>query len=289
MKRSRPHMTPSFKTAPTGLAILAMLAILATLSLARPLTAQETSIGVPDPAARYRLAEDASAVEISREFRRVLDQYPSTLRSLLQLDPVLMTDPGFMESYPQLAEFIAAYPEVPHNPTYFLGSPRSPNGFDGEDLAIMFVMVSIVGAVIWLIKTLIDYRRWSRLSQVQADAHAKLLDRFTASQDLLAYLETAPGRRFLESAPIQLDGTSMPGSPINRILLSSQAGLVLAAGGIGLLLALSRLEDQEAANALFVVAVLAISLGIGFVISAGMAFLLSHRMGVIDRPERERV
>jgi hypothetical protein len=140
-----------------------------------------------------------------------------------------------------------------------------------------------------LIKTLIDYRRWSRLSQVQADAHAKLLDRFTASQDLLAYLETAPGRRFLESAPIQLDGTSMPGSPINRILLSSQAGLVLAAGGIGLLLALSRLEDQEAANALFVVAVLAISLGIGFVISAGMAFLLSHRMGVIDRPERERV
>lgn len=259
------------------------LGALAALVLAAGHLPAQESAETPDPAAASRLGDDASAREISQEFRRVLAQYPSTLRSLLQLDPVLMTDPAFMANYPRLADFIEAYPEVPHNPSYFVGTPNSSDGLIDEDFAIMVVLISIVIAVGWLIKTLIDYRRWSRLSQVQSEAHAKLLDRFTASQDLLTYLETAPGRRFLESTPIQLDGAAVPGSPVNRILLSTQVGLVLAAGGTGLWMAISRLADREAADGLFVVAMLAVSLGIGFVVSAVTAFGLSRQMGILDR------
>ena len=46
------------------------------------------------------------------------------------------------------------------------------------------------------------HRRWSRLSKIQTDVHNKLLDRFTSNEDLLAYIQTPVGRKFLESAPI---------------------------------------------------------------------------------------
>ncbi len=58
----------------------------------------------------------------------------------------------------------------------------------------------------WLIRTFIDYRRWLRLTRIQTDAHTKLLDRLTSNEDLMAYIQSPSGRRFLESAPIALDG-----------------------------------------------------------------------------------
>jgi ABC-type nickel/cobalt efflux system permease component RcnA len=177
---------------------------------------------------------------------------------------------------------------VPHNPSYFVGQPRSAFNDAAQPIAVVSVLVSILLAVGWLIKTFVDYRRWSRLAHVQAEAHAKLLDRFTASQDLLAYLDTPAGRRFLESTPIQIDGGSVPGSPVNRILLSTQAGFVLTADKLRLYLAIPRLTNQTSADPLFVVAVLAMSLGIGFVVSAGMAFLLSERLGVLQRHESRK-
>ena len=54
------------------------------------------------------------------------------------------------------------------------------------------------------------------------------------------------------------------GAPVNRILWSVQAGVVLAAGGLGLWFAKASVIE-EAAQALNVVAVLAIALGVGFV------------------------
>ena len=54
-------------------------------------------------------------------------------------------------------------------------------------------MLAIASGVIWLIKTLIEHRRWSRLSKIQTDVHNKLLDRFSANEDLLAYIQTPAG------------------------------------------------------------------------------------------------
>ncbi len=102
--------------------------------------------------------------------------------------------------------------------------------------------------MIWLIRTFIDYRRWLRLTRIQTDAHTKLLDRLTSNEDLMAYIQSSSGRRFLESAPIALDGgASRPVSaPVSRILLSLQAGVVLAAGGFGFLYASGRVIEDVA-------------------------------------------
>jgi heme/copper-type cytochrome/quinol oxidase subunit 3 len=60
-----------------------------------------------------------------------------------------------------------------------------------------------------------------------------------------------------------------------------QIGIVLALGGIGLLIAKNSIMD-EAAQALYVVAVIAIALGIGFALSAIAAYALSRQLGLLQ-------
>jgi hypothetical protein len=104
-----------------------------------------------------------------------------------------------------------------------------------EMISVFVIMLLVVSALGWSIRTAVDYRRWGRLAKVQAEAHTKLLDRFTGNEELLAYVKSPAGARFLESAPIQLDGGPRSvGAPLNRILWSLQAGIVMAAAGIGM-------------------------------------------------------
>ena len=79
--------------------------------------------------------------------------------------------------------------------------------------AVFVVFCVVTGVLVWLVKTLVDYRRWYRLSKVQTEAHNKLLDRFAANEELLAYIGTPSGKRFLESAPIMLDGAASISRP----------------------------------------------------------------------------
>ena len=72
---------------------------------------------------------------------------------------------------------------------------------------------------------IVTSRRWNKLSKVQYEVHSKLLDRFTSNEDLLAYMQTPAGRRFLESAPIRCPTSrDRCGAPFSRILWSVQAG-----------------------------------------------------------------
>jgi len=110
------------------------------------------------------------------------------------------------------------------------------------------------------------------------------MDRLTSNEELLAYIQTPAGKRFLESAPIPLDAGPQPmAAPLNRILRSAQTGLVLAFGGIGLFYAFSRLQPEKGDfEPMFVISVLAVALGIGFIISAVVAYVFSQRLGLLQ-------
>jgi hypothetical protein len=69
-------------------------------------------------------------------------------------------------------------------------------------------------------------------------------------------------------------------APVNRILWSVQIGLVLIPLGMGLQWTSGRVVD-EVAQLLWFVGVLAVTVGIGFVVSAGVAFYISKRLGLI--------
>jgi len=100
-------------------------------------------------------------------------------------------------------------------------------------------------------------------------------------------METPSGRRFLESAPISLrDDSRAIGAPFERILWSLQAGVVGSVAGLGLLVVSWRLTD-DVSQFFFVVGMVTLALGGGFIVSAAAAYVLSRRLGLFDRPGPE--
>ena len=130
--------------------------------------------------------------------------------------------------------------------------------------------------VVWFVRMVITSRRWNKLSKVQTEVHSKLLDRFTANEDLLAYMQTQAGRSFLESAPL-------PRRAIRPVARRSRASSVRAGGsrapadGIGLLYVSGTFIDEPAE--FFVIGVVALALGAGFIISAVAAYACQESSG----------
>jgi hypothetical protein len=204
-----------------------------------------------------------------------------------------LTSDTYLSTYPQLVAFLGQHPEVARSPGFFLGSPGSRDFNDPQaqtlelwenvmaGLAVFTVFLTVSVFLGWLLKTFMDYRRWLHVSKVQTDAHNKLLDRLTGHEELLAYIQTPAGRRFLESAPVLDAGPRPTSAPINRVLWSAQIGMVLAFGGFGLNFAAGRVSEFVAAP-IFLMGVLAMALGVGFVISAALAYVLSRRLGLLE-------
>jgi hypothetical protein len=239
--------------------------------------------------------EQPDAQRTKQELSALLEHYPPALRSVLTLDPGLLGNQPYLAPYPALVSFLNAHPEVARNPAFYVGEGlesrfnRDPatqvldlcrDVLNGVSIFVGFGMA--IGLLVWLIRTLTDYRRWSRLAKVQTDVHSKLLDRFTASEDLLAYIQSPAGVKFLESSPITLDAAPRSvGAPLTRILWSVQGGVVLMAGGIGLQV-VSRQVTDASSQPLHALGVLGIALGVGFVLSAIVSFVMSRRLGLIE-------
>jgi hypothetical protein len=63
---------------------------------------------------------------------------------------------------------------------------------------------------------------------VQAEVHTKLMERMTTNEELLAYVQSPAGRRFLEAAPLRPEPTGRSFSaPVGSIIWSLMAGVVL--------------------------------------------------------------
>jgi hypothetical protein len=245
------------------------------------------------------LRDEASAEDTRDQLNRIFEKYPPAVGRVLKLDPSLMGNPAYLAPYPLLAAFIGQHPEIAHNPGYFLENVNSPNQFDRsyadpkwrarqEMLGVLAGVAAFIGflvttgVIVWVIRMIVTSRRWNKLSKVQYDVHSKLLDRFTTNEDLLAYMQTPAGRRFLESAPIRMpDEPRSMTAPFSRILWSVQAGIVLVLTGIGLLYVSSSLTD-EPAQFFMVIGVITLALGGGFIVSAVAAYGLSRKLGLLD-------
>ncbi|HTA44713.1 MAG TPA: hypothetical protein VK789_19830, partial [Bryobacteraceae bacterium] len=196
--------------------------------------------------------EQADAQRTKWELDILLRGYPPSLRNVLSLDPTLLTNQNYLAPYPGLATFLSAHPEVIHNPQFFLGESfdreRSRQDYvlgtwrdaiQGLEFLMGFALA--IGLITWLLRGVMDYRRWNRLNKVQTEIHSRLLERLTNNEELLAYIQSPAGSKFLESSPITLDpGERSPGAPLGRILWTVQVGVVIAATGAGLLVIAAR-------------------------------------------------
>jgi hypothetical protein len=257
--------------------------------------AQEQRGQSAQPADRGEQNRTLSAEETRQRLQEMLWQLPPAVRGVLQYDSTLIDRPGYLDPYPSLQAFLKQHPEVSRNPTYFFGSPtpqRGPSPLEafaailaGTGLFIAFMtLLVLVGSVA---SQVVDYRRWVRQTRMQIDVHSKILDRMQSNEDLLAYVQTPAGRNFLEFTPGSTrPEPRFPGAPFGRILWSVQAGVVLAAFGIGLRYAQGTVPE-EIMPAFTVLAVIVMSLGIGAVISAVVAYFLSSRLGLLPSRRQE--
>ena len=285
-------MTALIQNSHTRRLILGLLVSGLIWALSGPALQAQGAAQSSQATAQARTSTDQGAEFVREQFYSVLRQYSPTLGQLFRLDPGLMTREEYLAPYPAVAQYLKEHPEILRNPDYYLArfsnsyyysDPRTrawENMF--EMISVFVIMLLVVFALGWTIRTAIDYRRWGRLAKVQAEVHTKLLDRFTGNDELLAYVKSPAGARFLESAPIQLDGGPRSvGAPLNRILWSLQAGVVMAAAGIGMNF-VSRRIDPINSDPAFTVSVILLSVGIGFIASAGLSYVLSKRLGLVN-------
>ncbi|HEY9125676.1 MAG TPA: hypothetical protein VIM62_01035 [Acidobacteriaceae bacterium] len=236
-----------------------------------------------------------------------------TLVTVVEHDPSLLANQDYVrKNNPQLAQFLDIHPEVGLNPDYYLfthlntegGGPdqaleravwpelQRGSSHDSvlgrlvENLVPFLVFLCLTAAVIWTLRLFVENRRWNRIFKLQTEVHGKLIDRCGSSQELLTYMNTEAGRRFLEAAPlaVNFDGSqSTPRMPsaIARIITPLQVGVVLALLGFGLLVI--RHTDPDLEIPLLVFGTLILMPGIGFILSAGLTWLLAGRLGLMPK------
>jgi hypothetical protein len=253
----------------------------------------------PAPAQGTVPVRSIDADTTRREFMELLRKHPPSVARVLKLDPSLMENENYLAPYPEVRAFLAQHPEIPLNASYYLREVR-PGTEEGwaepgterlrilEGLLMSFgaliMFVAALGAIVWFARTVIEQRRWNRLSRIQAEVHTKLMDRFAANDELLTYVQTPSARRFLEAGPSPLQEERSIGAPFARILWSVQLGVVLTVAGMGVMVARGTVGEFEVQQFLMVIGMLLIAVGLGFVLSAGAAYGISRKLGLLDRP-----
>lgn len=232
-----------------------------------------------------------SSYDTRTRFTAMLRNHPPEVSQILVLDPTLMSNEEFLSGHPRLQNFLADHPEVLRQPRFYLAEFSAPNRpgrvFENimEMIAIGTIWFFMAWALAWVVRTIVEQKRWRQLSKTQSEVHNKILDRFGSSEEVLAYMKTPAGTKFLESAPIPLH-VEKPATraPHSRSLWSIQLGVILGAASLGMLLVSLRLEG-ESSEGMFALGAIAFSIGAGFVASAAVSLMLSRKLGLLERSE----
>lgn len=249
-----------------------------------------------------------------REQLLILLRMSPTLTEVIASDPTLLANQDYVtRNNPELEKFLQLHPEIVRNPEFYLFANLPPgpgrrserlmrktwmdqvrdqqgNGASAElarNVGPLFALLTFLGTLIWLIRILLENRRWTRIFTMQTNVHGKLIDRFGNNEELLSYMNTEAGRRFLEAAPIPIgfEPDQRVPAALSRVLIPLQIGVVLILLGIGLLVLRHSLPDI--ASALLVFGIVVLMPGIGFIISAGITWMLAARLGLMPRSTHE--
>ena len=287
----------------TGSALLAGLHAAAQTKTSKEQVPAPLAAAAPIPTERDVAATQDELIKLLR--------LSPTLTTVVARDPTLLANQEYVaRNNPQLAAFLAAHSEVGRNPDYYLfshlrrdgGGPdealeravwpdvyRSQPDNNGvrefmSDLPPVLALLAFLAAAAWVLRLVIENRRWNRIFKMQSDVHGRLIDKFGSSQELAAYMQTEAGRRFLEAAPIPVNFSPEQRVPnaVARVLTPVQIGVVLVLLGIGLLSLRNAGTDMR--TPMLVLGTVILMPGIGFIISAGITWLLATRMGLMPSP-----
>lgn len=148
------------------------------------------------------VSSDSALRETREELLSLLRMSP-TLAEVVASDPSLLSSQEYVaRNNPELARFLEAHPEVARNPDFYLFADISGGhgrrvaalqrrlwtAHSGEEPGVMnefmrtlvplLAFVVFLGAMLWLIRVLVDNRRWGRIFKMQTEVHGRLIERF---------------------------------------------------------------------------------------------------------------
>jgi hypothetical protein len=234
--------------------------------------------------------QDITVIDAQRgALDRFLDAHPEIEEEVVN-NPSSLSDTRFLRDHAVMQAFLESHPLVKADPRAFLSPSewRYQNRHADIDNILSYlvpssVFVCFLLAALWVVRTLLETRRWNRSFKMHEDLHTKLIEKFASGQDFGSYLQSDAGRRLLEWTPPVIDASRGLPNAVSRILWSLQAGVVLFLVGIGLILLRGQMSSS-ATPPLLVFGTLGLTLGAGFILSALISYGLSKRLGLVGGP-----
>jgi hypothetical protein len=279
-------MTQSLKQTRTILAWAGTAVILGWMASA----GSGTLLGFQKPAAEgvgAHQAAPASDTQMDTErgaLDRFLDSHPE-IEGDIANDPPRINDVNYIHEHPELQAFLDSHPLIKADPRSFVSPQawRFQNRRSDMDelfswLVPFAVFLCCLLALLGVLRTVLENRRWNKSFKVHEEVHTKLIEKFASGEELRGYMESDAGRRLLEWTPPMVE-TRAP-IAVTRILWSLQAGLILGLAGGGLLAIRGRVPD--AADGLLICGTLGLTVGIGFFLSAFFSYGIAKNLGLLD-------
>ena len=183
------------------------------------------------------MPETRDARETRDRLNDIFNQYPPSVRDVLRIDPTLMYRADYLANYPVLAAFLEQHPEIAHNPSYFIGERRYDEQSNNprmevaralnnavEFAGVALIVMTITTGIVFLVKTVVEHRRWQRAMKAQSDLNTKLIDRFASSEELLAYLQSPQGKLLTRRAGASAGRAARDGRAAQPHLLVDAVG-----------------------------------------------------------------
>jgi hypothetical protein len=272
---------------------------------------RQTQRQAQDQSATMQAPSEQDVAETQTQFLKLLRLSP-VLTSVVARDPSLLSDQGYVtRNNPELAQFMASHPDIAKNPEFYLFSRLDQRGGHRDQALERTIWPDLVPAapyqqsntaevmnritpiilfpcflvaIVWLIYLFVQNSRWNRAFKQQSEIHSRLIDKFSSTQELAAYMETEAGKQFLSAsayAPGPQAGPHMP-NVVARVITPMQVGVVLTLLGIGLYFL--RNAGPDMATPMVVLGTLALMPGVGFILSAGATWAIAQRLGLM--PEK---
>ena len=158
-----------------------------------------------------------------------------------------------------------------------------------EAFAVTIVLVSFMTGLYFIVAAGFSGRKAGALIRARADLQTKLLDRLGSGREVVEFCQTEGGKQFIEALSMgTIESPASKGSPTERILGSIQKGIILTLLGLGFLILAQKYHRDDPGDVFMVVGVVGLSLGIGFLLSAGVSYRLSKSMGILANSEPGR-
>lgn len=144
-------------------------------------------------------------------------------------------------------------------------------------IASVVIGSTIIICAAWIIASIVNILKQRANTRTRAEVYNRLIDKFGTAPELIDFLKSDAGLRFIEEQAID------ESQPMSKILGSIRLGVSLGLIGLGMVV-VSELWYREL-NDLYVVIALggtiALTAGVGFVISAAISYKLLKSWGLL--------